>query len=120
MANQLFYPKSTFMYRVGTASDDLFLPSPRNKVETAAVAGAATLGPVVESGVDLKKSNIKVGMAMFNVDPTSLLRGMGALITSIDYAANTLTISANNGVVAGINYEIYENKPDPLIVTGKH
>ena len=117
MANQLFYPKSTFMYRIGGASDILFLPSPRNRVETAAVAGAATVGPVIESGVDLSKSNIKVGMTMFNVDPTSSLRGVGAVITSIDYATNKITISTNNGVVAGINYEIYENKPDPCVIT---
>ena len=44
------------------------------------------------------------------------IKRYGNLIESIDYAANKLTISTNNGVVAGINYEIYENKPDPLLL----
>lgn len=117
MANQLFYPKSTFMYRVGSDSNDLFLPSPRNRVETAAVAGAATAGAVIESGVNLSKSNIKVGMAVYNVDLSASLMGMGAFISSIDYTANTFTITTNIGIIAGVSYEIYENKPDPCIIT---
>tara|TARA_R100001463_G_scaffold76672_8_gene130854 strand:- start:9214 stop:9744 length:531 start_codon:yes stop_codon:yes gene_type:complete len=115
MANQLFYPKSTFIYQISGESNKLFFPSPRNRVQSKVEAGATTAGSVIESPIDLTKANIIAGMAVYNVDTGSSLRGSGSFIKTIDYTTNKITTTFPL-MAAGERYEIYVNKPDPCVI----
>ena len=116
MPNQLFYPKSTTMYRISSESDTIYLPSPRNLIIPNAIAGGATAGPLIECDFPLAKGMVKVGDLIYNNDIGNIKRGEMCSITEIDYAANTIKIPLNVGVIATTPFRIYRNAPDPCLI----
>ena len=121
MPNQLFYPKTTFNYRVGSDSNSLYLPSPRNQMtqDITAAIGTLPLGTTIVSSLKLSemRESVKVGMALFNTSYGTPGDGVGCFITDVDYNTDTITVTANpGGLNVGGTFRIFKNAPDACLI----
>ena len=118
MPNQLFYPKTTFTYRVSSDSDKLYLPSPRNQMTQDIRAVIGTVGTTIVSGVKLDdiRESVQVGMALFNTTGGGGM-GIGCFITEVDYTTDTITVSNNpGGLPVNGTFRIFKNAPDACLI----
>jgi hypothetical protein len=120
MPNQLFYPKSTFVARANAWSNDLYLPSPKNRTAklTASVMPAADQVEPVEK-LNIRMNSVQVGMILYNIAASPNVNpyyGQGFPITDVDYTTNIITTGSAHNLTPGDKFYIAINEPDPCMI----